>query len=146
MGHSMKDYRIIRVLGKGSFGEVFLVRKISDQNLYALKSINKAFLMKEQKQYQVFSEREILTLGKSSYLTTLYSTFQDANYLYFILEYVPGGNLSSYLDILGRLDYEEIQFYAVHLIKILEYLRKIGVAHRDIKPENIMVDKKGGLK
>ena len=140
---SMRDYKILRKLGKGSFGDVFQVKKIADENLYALKSLNKSHLMKEQKQYQVFAEREILSLCKSQYLTTLSSTFQDDSYLYFIIEYIPGGNLSSYLDACGKLHVKEILYYAVHIIRILEYQRSIGVAHRDIKPENIMVDKNG---
>lgn len=93
---SIKDFEIKNLLGRGSYGEVFLVKKKEDNTLYALKTMDRVHMKKEDKQHHVFIERQVLSSFESDWLTKLYSCFQDQDRLYFLLENVSHGELGSY--------------------------------------------------
>ena len=99
---SMEDFQKITSVGRGSYGEVFLVKKISNNKLYALKAIDKNFMKKERKEHQVYVEREVLLKLNHPNIIKLYSSFQDKNKLYFVLEYASGGEFSDYLRVQGK--------------------------------------------
>jgi len=143
---SLSDFQIIGPIGKGAYGEVALVKKITNAKQFALKIIDKNFLRKEQKQYQVYMEREVLLKLNHPNIIKLYSSFQDKSKLYFVLEYCPGGEFSDYLRVQRQLIKEQIRFYAAEIISIIEYLHANGVAHRDMKPENLLLNDEGHLK
>jgi len=143
---SMEDFQKITSVGRGSYGEVFLVKKISNNKLYALKSIDKNFMKKERKEHQVYVEREVLLKLNHPNIIKLYSSFQDKNKLYFVLEYASGGEFSDHLRIQGKLPKEQIIFFTAEIINILEYIHTCGIAHRDLKPENILLTQEGHLK
>jgi len=143
---SLSDFQIIGPIGKGAYGEVALVKKITNAKQFALKIIDKNFLRKEQKQYQVYMEREVLLKLNHPNIIKLYSSFQDKSKLYFVLEYCPGGEFSDYLRVQRQLIKEQIKFYAAEIISIIEYLHANGVAHRDMKPENLLLNEDGHLK
>jgi len=143
---TLDDFQKITSLGRGSYGEVFLVKKIANNKLYALKSIDKNFMKKEKKEHQVFVEREVLMKLNHPNIIKLVSSFQDKLKLYFVLEYVSGGEFSDYLRVNGKLTKEQIVFFSAEIINILEYLHNFGIAHRDMKPENLLLTADGHIK
>lgn len=94
---TLSDYKVVRGLGEGAFGEVFLTKHQATGKVYALKSIDKKFLAKQKKEHHVFQEKLILQSLNFSFLVKLYATFQDDQKLYFLLENIPNGELSKYL-------------------------------------------------
>jgi serine/threonine protein kinase len=93
----LTDYKVIKNIGEGAFGEVFLVKHVPTEKTFALKSIDKIFLAKQKKEHHVFQEKLILQSLNYPYVVKLFSTFQDAEKLYFLLENVPNGELAHYL-------------------------------------------------
>ena len=94
---SLKDYKIVKSLGEGAFGEVYLAKSKATDQSFAIKSISKVFLMKQKKEHHVFQERLILQLLDFPFLVKLYKTFQDESKIYFVLENIPNGELSKYI-------------------------------------------------
>ena len=94
---SVKDYKIVKNIGEGAFGEVYLARLRTNEQLFAIKSISKAFLMKQKKEHHVYQERLILQSFDLPFLVKLYKTFQDESKIYFVLEHIPNGELSKYI-------------------------------------------------
>lgn len=146
---SLNHFELLGNLGQGAFGEVLLVRKIDNKQEYALKVVNKAFLNKERKQYQVYMEKAALVSLNHVGLIKLNFSFQDTGSLYFGLDYVDGGDFAQYI----KLNFKNIQkdnyiikFYMAEIILTLEYIHSKGIAHRDLKPENIMLTSKGHIK
>lgn len=143
---SLEDYKIIRAVGEGAFGEVYLVRHIETGGIFALKSIDKNFLYRQRKEHHVFQEKLILKSFKTRLVVKLVATFQTESKLYFVLENVPNGELAKYIRLRGKLPLEEVRFCAAEILLMLEYIHSLGVVHRDLKPENILVDEHNHLK
>eukprot|EP01016_Furgasonia_blochmanni_P055827 TRINITY_DN9404_c0_g1_i7.p1 TRINITY_DN9404_c0_g1~~TRINITY_DN9404_c0_g1_i7.p1 ORF type:complete len:557 (-),score=52.58 TRINITY_DN9404_c0_g1_i7:651-2321(-) len=143
---TLTDFQIITVLGRGSYGEVMMVRKVDTGQQFAMKIIDKNFLSKEKKQYQVYVEREVLTKLRHPNVIKLYYSFQDRHKLYFVVELMDGGEFSDYLRVHRKLEKDQIRFYAAEITNILEYLHSKGIAHRDLKPGNLMLNRDGHLK
>ncbi|KRW98801.1 Protein kinase-like domain [Pseudocohnilembus persalinus] len=143
----IQDFHIHSSLGQGAFGEVLYVQKKSNNQEYALKVVNKKFLSKENKQYQVYIERGVLLTMDHKGIIKLYFSFQDSENLYFGLDYAGGGDFAHYLKLnFKNLVTKTIQFYMAEIISTLEYLHVRGIVHRDIKPENIMMTQSRHLK
>ncbi|OQR88318.1 cGMP-dependent protein kinase [Achlya hypogyna] len=148
----LDDLVHIGVLGEGSFGRVTMVQAFleAEEYLLALKCVSKAHVIECQQQEHIMRERAILKeLPPNPFVVQLYATYQDANYLYMLLELVQGGELFSVLhtDICGRdLDEEDMKFYAACVYLGLEHLHKRDIAYRDLKPENLLVSSMGYLK
>ena len=143
---SLEDYKLLRSIGEGAFGEVYLVRHVETGGLFALKSIDKVFLHRQKKEHHVFQERLILRTFKTRLVVKLVATFQSDSKLYFVLENVPRGELSRAIRVQGRLSLEEARFCAAEIVQMLEYIHSFGVIHRDLKPENVLIDEHGHLK
>lgn len=91
---SIKDYKVVKSIGEGAFGEVYLAKSRSTEELFAIKSISKSFLMKQKKEHHVFQERLILQTFNFPFLVKLFKTFQDESKIYFVMENIPNGELS----------------------------------------------------
>jgi serine/threonine protein kinase len=94
---ALTDYKIIKAVGEGAFGEVYLVKHNTTNKTFALKSIDKNFLSKQKKEHHVFQEKLILQTLNYPFVVKLFATFQDETKLYFLLENIPNGELSKYL-------------------------------------------------
>lgn len=117
-------------LGKGAYGEVILMKKIDTDMLYAVKIIDKQFLFREKKEYQVQIEREILIKLNSRYIVELNYTFQDQGKLYFVMEYCKGGEFSKFLKkYQDSMNTNVIRVYVAEILLILEYLHNNGIVH-----------------
>ncbi|RKP15390.1 kinase-like domain-containing protein, partial [Piptocephalis cylindrospora] len=144
----LDDFDLIRVLGRGCMGKVFLVRETRTRRLHALKAIMKGRLTRRREALHARSERDILaTLAaiRHPFLVRLRHSFQDEERLYLVLEHHGGGDIASELARLTKFDPERVQFYARELICGIQELHRIGIIYRDLKPENILIARDGHL-
>jgi serine/threonine protein kinase len=145
---SLSDFELTSTLGRGSFGEVkqSKLRGNSKMPPFALKILSKSLILKHDEVSHIQSEKEILSQIRHPFIVKFFSFFQDSRFLYFLLEYVCGGELFSLLRGSRRFMPEQIRFYSPQIILALDYLHQSGIIYRDLKPENILIDKKGYLK
>lgn len=136
----------IQTLGVGAFGEVALVRKKDVGSLYAMKTLKKSNVIKRNQVAHVKAERDILAEADNEWVVKLYYSFQDQDNLYFVMDYVPGGDLMGLLIRKEILDEHLAQFYIAELVLAIESVHRMGFIHRDIKPDNILIDKDGHIK
>ena len=143
---SLEDFEILKLIGKGSFAKVYLVRKKSNQKLFSMKKLNKPFIKNYKQEQHTINERILLSKMNYPFLVKLYCAFQDKENLYFIMEFIQGGELFFHLHRETRFDDEKTRFYVAELILALNFLHKNKIIYRDIKPENILLDKDGHIK
>ena len=136
----------VKTLGMGAFGEVALVRKMDSNALYALKTLRKADVIRRNQVAHVKAERDILAEADNEWVVKLFYSFQDADNLYFVMEYVPGGDLMALLIKRGIFSEELGQFYTAELVLAVESVHKLGFIHRDVKPDNVLIDRNGHIK
>ena len=137
----------IKVLGVGAFGEVNLVRKKDESEaLYAMKILHKSDVFNRNQAAHVKAERDILAEADSEWVVKLYYSFQDEENLYFIMDYVPGGDLMNLLIKMQVFSEPLAKFYIGELTCAIESVHHLGFIHRDIKPDNILIDKNGHIK
>jgi len=136
----------IKAIGVGAFGEVALVRKIDTNHLYAMKTLRKNDVLKRNQVAHVKAERDILAEADNEWVVKLYYSFQDKDNLYFVMDYIPGGDLMSLLIKLGIFEEPLARFYIAELVCAVESVHKMGFIHRDIKPDNILIDRDGHIK
>ncbi|XP_059619454.1 ribosomal protein S6 kinase 2 beta isoform X2 [Phlebotomus argentipes] len=149
-GHEKADpsqFELLRVLGEGSFGKVFLVRKIVGKDagtLYAMKVLKKATL-KVKDRVRSTNERNILADVGHAFIVKLHYAFQTPGKLYLILDFLRGGDLFTRLSKEVMFTEEDVKFYLAELALALNHLHSIGIIYRDLKPENILLDQDGHI-
>ena len=142
-----KRFEIITNIGQGSLGNVYLVRDKLNNKIYAMKKLNIPAIIRNSQIFHIKIERDILSMNSDNiWQTKLFYSFIEGDYLYYIIEHCPGGDLLSYFDMKDYLTEEEARFYIAEIILGVESLHKNKCIHRDIKPENIFIDKFGHLK
>ncbi|CAH8662496.1 unnamed protein product [Heterobilharzia americana] len=139
-----QDFSFISSLGHGAFGRVQLVREITTGRVCAMKVLKKSRMLAQHTDY--WAEREIMSHGESPWIVQLYYAYQDLKYLYMVMEYVPGGNLVSWMDEVEYMSEAACRFYAAETILALADLHAMGFIHRDLKPDNLLLDAGGHLK
>ncbi|XP_015906591.1 3-phosphoinositide-dependent protein kinase 1 isoform X1 [Parasteatoda tepidariorum] len=140
---SAKDFRFGKVIGEGSFSMVYLAKDIHSNKEYAIKVCEKTHILREKKQKAVMREKQIMNIlnnHPSPFFIKLYCTFQDADRLYFVMNYAKHGELLPYIVKVGSFDEECTKFYTAELVLAIEHLHKLNIIHRDLKPENILLD------
>ncbi|CAG2157023.1 unnamed protein product [Oppiella nova] len=145
-----KDFELLKVLGKGGYGKVFQVRKVTGNNcgkVYAMKVLKKATIVRNQKDTDhTKAERNILESVKHPFIVDLIYAFQTGGKLYLILDYLSGGELFMHLEREGIFLEDTASFYISEIILALEHLHTLGIIYRDLKPENILLDYSGHVK
>ncbi|KAK4323358.1 hypothetical protein Pmani_005912 [Petrolisthes manimaculis] len=144
---NLNDFEQKKVIGKGNFGVVQVVREKATGNVYALKTLRKSDALSQQ--YVAFyeEERDIMAKATSSWITQLQYAFQDDQQLYLVMEFHPGGDLLSLLDRYdGTFSEDMACFYLAEIIMAVHTLHSMGYVHRDIKPDNILIDRCGHIK
>lgn len=136
----------IKTLGIGAFGEVCLARKVDTGALYAMKTLRKKDVLLRNQVAHVKAERDILAEADNEWVVRLYYSFQDKDNLYFVMDYIPGGDMMSLLIRMGIFQEDLAQFYIAELTCAVESVHKMGFIHRDIKPDNILIDRDGHIK
>ncbi|XP_030058118.1 ribosomal protein S6 kinase alpha-3 isoform X1 [Microcaecilia unicolor] len=150
-GHEKADcshFEFLKVLGQGSFGKVFLVRKISGSDsgqLYAMKVLKKATL-KVRDRVRTKMERDILVEVNHPFIVKLHYAFQTEGKLYLILDFLRGGDLFTRLSKEVMFTEEDVKYYLAELALALDHLHSLGIIYRDLKPENILLDEQGHIK
>ena len=143
MNQQIDDLTLIKFLGKGSYGEVYLSKKKNSNKLYATKKVNKAIADSKMRRYFHY-EKKILSILKHPNIVKLEEVKESKNNYYIVMEYVNGGELSKYLkkykDKYQKAFSEEIvQYLMKQIIDALIYIHDLNIIHRDLKLENIMV-------
>ncbi|KAJ3592461.1 hypothetical protein NHX12_007588 [Muraenolepis orangiensis] len=136
----------IKTLGIGAFGEVCLTRKVDTSALYAMKTLRKKDVLNRNQVAHVKAERDILAEADNEWVVRLYYSFQDRDSLYFVMDYIPGGDMMSLLIRMGIFPENLARFYVAELTLAIESVHKMGFIHRDIKPDNILIDLDGHIK
>ncbi|CAK1551892.1 unnamed protein product [Leptosia nina] len=143
---TLDDFDNIKAIGSGAYGEVFLVRDKGTFTYHAMKVVEKKVVVERRHVKHLILEKKILDSVHFPFVISLDIAFKDNIYLYFILPYVAGGELFTYIQKYGGFSEVLAKFYASQVTLALEYMHHCGIVHRDIKPENILVDTNGYLK
>jgi serine/threonine kinase 38 len=143
---SIKDYESIAIIGRGAFGEVHVCREKKTDKIYAIKKIKKNILILKNQIIHVLNEQKFMSRAKSPWIVELKASFQEDEYLYLVMEYLPGGDLMNLLIKKDILTEDEAKFYISELILAIESIHKLDCIHRDIKPDNVLIDKNGHIK
>uniref|UniRef100_A0A803SY18 non-specific serine/threonine protein kinase n=1 Tax=Anolis carolinensis TaxID=28377 RepID=A0A803SY18_ANOCA len=140
-----EDYEVVKVIGRGAFGEVQLVRHKSSRKVYAMKLLSKFEMIKRSDSAFFWEERDIMAFANSPWVVQLFYAFQDDRYLYMVMEYMPGGDL---VNLMSNYDVPEkwARFYTAEVVLALDAIHSMGFIHRDVKPDNMLLDKSGHLK
>lgn len=125
-----ENYQTLKIIGKGAFGEVKLVQKKQDGKVYAMKSLVKTEMFKKDQLAHVRAERDILAESDSPWVVKLFTTFQDANFLYMLMEFLPGGDLMTMLIKYEIFSEDITRFYIAEIVLAIEAVHKLGFIHR----------------
>ncbi|EGG23719.1 hypothetical protein DFA_05853 [Cavenderia fasciculata] len=139
----VEDFDLLNVIGKGSFGKVMQVRKKDTGMIYAMKVLNKKNIIERNEMDHTRAERNILRKLVHPFLINLIYSFQTEDKLYFIMDFVNGGELFYHLQNEEKFDETRVRFYCAEIVCGLEYLHACGVIYRDLKPENILLTSDG---
>lgn len=138
------DFDFLKLIGRGTFGRVFQVRKKDTRRIYAMKVLSKKEIVAKKEVAHTIGERKILQRSlECPFLVGLKFSFQTEKELYFVTDYKCGGELFWHLQKEGRFSEDRARFYIAELILALEHLHKYNIVYRDLKPENILLDATG---
>ncbi|XP_050206946.1 uncharacterized protein LOC126656416 isoform X2 [Mercurialis annua] len=140
------DFELLTMIGKGAFGEVRVCREKTTGHVYAMKKLKKSEMLRRGQVEHVRAERNLLAEVDSNCIVKLYCSFQDDEFLYLIMEYLPGGDMMTLLMRKDTLTEDEARFYVAETILAIESIHKHNYIHRDIKPDNLLLDRFGHLR
>ena len=143
---SIFDFEPLKIIGKGAFGEVRVCKYIPNSSIVAIKKMKKEEMHKKNQVLHVRAERDVLSEAKNEWIVDLKFSFQDQNYLYLGMEFLPGGDLMSLLMARDILPEQEAKFYAAEIVLAIESVHKLDCIHRDLKPDNVLIDADGHIK
>ncbi|XP_048064291.1 serine/threonine-protein kinase MRCK beta isoform X2 [Megalobrama amblycephala] len=141
------DFEMLKVIGRGAFGEVAVVKMKHTERVYAMKILNKWEMLKRAETACFREERNVLVNGDCQWITTLHYAFQDDNYLYLVMDYYVGGDLLTLLSKFeDRLPEEMSKFYVAEMVLAIHSIHQQRYVHRDIKPDNVLLDMNGHIR
>lgn len=142
------DFTILKLIGKGTFGQVYQVKKKDTERIYAMKVLSKKVIIQKKEVAHTLGERNILVrtaMAASPFIVGLKFSFQTPGDLYFVTDYMSGGELFWHLQREGRFQEARAKFYIAELILALQHLHDHDIVYRDLKPENILLDANGHI-
>lgn len=142
----VEDFELLTIIGRGAFGEVRLCREKNTEHVYAMKKLKKSEMLRRGQVEHVKAERNLLAEVDSDCIVKLYCSFQDDEFLYLIMEYLPGGDMMTLLMRKDTLTEEDAKFYVGQTVLAIESIHKHNYIHRDIKPDNLLLDRDGHMK
>ncbi|XP_050095568.1 serine/threonine-protein kinase MRCK alpha isoform X2 [Anopheles aquasalis] len=144
---SREDFEVLKVIGRGAFGEVCVVRMHHTSQIYAMKILNKWEMLKRAETACFREERDVLVFGDRRWITNLHYAFQDDINLYLIMDYYCGGDLLTLLSKFeDRLPEDMARFYIAEMVLAIHSIHELKYVHRDIKPDNIVLDASGHVR
>ncbi len=143
---SIEDFQVLKLLGKGSFGKVLLVKYLNNNNIYAMKILKKEEIIKRNQINHTKTERLLLEKLNHPFIASLQFAFQDSQKLYLVTEFLQGGELFFHIKRKKCFKESPAKFYMAQIFLAIDYLHKAGYIYRDLKPENILIDKEGNIK
>nr|XP_032654127.1 serine/threonine-protein kinase MRCK alpha isoform X2 [Chelonoidis abingdonii] len=142
-----EDFEILKVIGRGAFGEVAVVKLKNADKVFAMKILNKWEMLKRAETACFREERDVLVNGDNQWITALHYAFQDDNYLYLVMDYYVGGDLLTLLSKFeDRLPEDMARFYLAEMVIAIDSVHQLHYVHRDIKPDNILMDMNGHIR
>uniref|UniRef100_A0AAY4EZ57 Serine/threonine-protein kinase MRCK alpha n=1 Tax=Denticeps clupeoides TaxID=299321 RepID=A0AAY4EZ57_9TELE len=142
-----EDFEILKVIGRGAFGEVAVVKVKNTDKVFAMKILNKWEMLKRAETACFREERDVLVNGDCQWITTLHYAFQDDNNLYLVMDYYVGGDLLTLLSKFeDRLPEDMARFYLAEMVLAIDSVHQLHYVHRDIKPDNILMDMNGHIR
>uniref|UniRef100_A0ACD5X6P5 Uncharacterized protein n=1 Tax=Avena sativa TaxID=4498 RepID=A0ACD5X6P5_AVESA len=143
---SIDDFEIIKPISRGAFGRVFLAKKRTTGDLFAIKVLRKADMIRKNAVESILAERDILITVRNPFVVRFFYSFTSRENLYLVMEYLNGGDLYSLLRNLGCLDEDVARVYLAEVVLALEYLHSMQIVHRDLKPDNLLIAHDGHVK
>ncbi|XP_065850238.1 probable serine/threonine protein kinase IREH1 isoform X2 [Euphorbia lathyris] len=143
---SIDDFEIIKPISRGAFGRVFLAKKRTTGDLFAIKVLKKADMIRKNAVESILAERDILISVRNPFVVRFFYSFTCRENLYLVMEYLNGGDLYSLLRNLGCLEEDVARVYIAEVVLALEYLHSLRVVHRDLKPDNLLIAHDGHIK
>ncbi|OEL15154.1 putative serine/threonine protein kinase IREH1 [Dichanthelium oligosanthes] len=143
---SIDDFEIIKPISRGAFGRVFLAKKRTTGDLFAIKVLRKADMIRKNAVESILAERDILITVRNPFVVRFFYSFTSRENLYLVMEYLNGGDLYSLLRNLGCLDEDVARVYLAEVVLALEYLHSMHIVHRDLKPDNLLIAHDGHIK
>jgi len=140
----IQDFLILSTIAEGSYGQVYVCRKKTTEDVYAIKRIKKDSLKTNMN--HISNEAKILKYVQHPFIVNSYWSFQSKECIYFAMEYASGGDIYSLLERFGNFDQSVAKFYIAETIDALAYLHSEGIVHRDIKPDNLLISSQGHIK
>lgn len=144
--NSLANYDILQIVGKGGFSIVYIVRCKRTAKIYAMKSINEKVIRKWSKYDNMENEKHILMMVHHPFIISLAQNIECENYINWVIDFWPGGDLFYWISKNTRLSEEVARFYICEIIIALEYLHSLNILYRDLKPTNVLIDAEGHIK
>jgi len=142
----LEDFNMTKTLGAGAFGRVVLVQHKSSKEFYAMKIMDKAFIVKLKQIDHTMNEKLVLASINFPFVVMLKFHFKDNVNIYLVMDFASGGEMFTHLRKAKRFSEDLSRFYAAQVVLAFEYLHFLDILHRDLKPENLLIDNKGYVK
>lgn len=143
---NIDSFERVRMVGQGSYAKVFLAKKLDTEEHYAMKVLKKAKICDSRAKARVLTERNIMKTIDHPFIVKLHYSFQTEDKLYFLLDFLNGGDLFHHIAISGKFKEKRARFYAAELVLALNFLHENNIVYRDLKPQNIIIGKDGHVK
>ncbi|KAD2804892.1 hypothetical protein E3N88_38269 [Mikania micrantha] len=143
---SIEDFEIIKPISRGAFGRVFLAKKRATGDVFAIKVLKKADMIRKNAVESILAERDILISVRNPFVVRFFYSFTCKENLYLVMEFLNGGDLFSLLRTLGCLEENMARVYIAEIVLALEYLHSLNIIHRDMKPDNLLIGPDGHIK
>jgi len=140
------DFKIVKIIGKGAFGEVRIVRHKESHKVFAMKTMLKKMMIAKNQLGHIVAERDLMSDADNPWLVKLFFAFQDATYLYLVMEFCGGGDLMGLLIKKDILSEKDTRFYMSELAAAINYVHELGYVHRDLKPDNVLIANDGHIR